>query len=88
MHRPRLSLLVAPLLVLGCGDDQAAPRADDTIHSEPDAMVPPPVFGPCVDGDVEDCKVDLPTHNGIAQCFVGVQICSDGEWGPCQSAEE
>lgn len=33
----------------------------------------------CESGDVRECKVDIDANN----CFVGVQECAGGTWGPC-----
>lgn len=38
----------------------------------------------CNAGEVRDCKVILDDQGGIKNCFVGVQYCADGGWGPCQ----
>lgn len=32
-----------------------------------------------------DCKVVLPTMNGTNNCFVGTQVCIDGEWSACMT---
>lgn len=39
----------------------------------------------CVAGDTRACKVQLPSHNGVNSCFVGVTICLDGQWSDCMS---
>jgi hypothetical protein len=41
------------------------------------------VVQPCEDGAVQECKETLPEMNGVQNCFVGVQVCDGGEWGPC-----
>jgi hypothetical protein len=43
--------------------------------------------GPCPDGRVRDCTVDLGTYNGVHSCFTGQQRCYCGEWGPCVDPE-
>lgn len=36
------------------------------------------------DGDTaRECKVKLPSHAGVSNCFVGVQLCDGGKWGKC-----
>ena len=42
--------------------------------------------GPCTDGDTVSCKIYLPSHDGITQCIVGIQVCHDGTWGDCEAA--
>jgi hypothetical protein len=42
----------------------------------------------CTDGAQRKCKVMLPETNGVSNCFVGVNICRDGEWGRCVSAPD
>lgn len=37
----------------------------------------------CTDGVARECKVRLPSHNGVTNCFVGVQLCDNGAWGKC-----
>ncbi|MBK8257455.1 MAG: VWA domain-containing protein [Polyangiaceae bacterium] len=38
---------------------------------------------PCDDGSQRECKVELGEQGGVKSCFVGVETCIDGEWGPC-----
>jgi hypothetical protein len=38
----------------------------------------------CVPGTMRDCRVMLGEHERVVSCFVGVQLCLDGQWGPCQ----
>lgn len=38
----------------------------------------------CLPGDTRTCKVNLAQHGGVVSCFVGVQTCVAGQWGPCQ----
>lgn len=40
--------------------------------------------GPCDDGAERKCSVILGKYDGIVSCFVGVQLCTDSVWGPCQ----
>jgi len=38
----------------------------------------------CDPGDSRECKVTLGEHNGVSNCFVGVQTCEDdGSWSAC-----
>jgi hypothetical protein len=41
--------------------------------------------GTCTTGDARECKVTLASHGNVANCFVGVQICDNDAWGPCES---
>jgi hypothetical protein len=40
--------------------------------------------GACEPGDTRQCTETLGRHNGVLSCFVGVQHCEDGSFGPCQ----
>lgn len=42
--------------------------------------------GTCTTGDARECKVMLGRHGDVVNCFVGMQLCEDDAWGPCQSA--
>ena len=42
--------------------------------------------GTCTTGDARECKVMLGQHGNVVNCFVGMQVCEDEAWGPCQSA--
>lgn len=44
--------------------------------------------GTCPSGVVRECKVMLSRQGNVTNCFVGVQLCSDDEWGPCQRPDE
>lgn len=37
----------------------------------------------CPENSTRDCHVDLGEHNGVKSCFVGVETCKGGSWGPC-----
>jgi hypothetical protein len=41
--------------------------------------------GPCDSLSSRDCQIWLPSVNNIKNCFVGTQVCSDGEWSDCLS---
>lgn len=42
----------------------------------------------CTEGAIRECSVKLPTHDDTSNCFVGVEVCADGEWGPCVEADD
>jgi hypothetical protein len=37
----------------------------------------------CAEGMVRLCYTGPPETQGIGQCAAGIQMCVDGEWGPC-----
>lgn len=85
----------AMVLVAACGGgDGPAPLAPPPPPPS-DSGPPTRVYGDgggaklqqvgssCVEPDIKDCKVLLPAHGSIHPCFIGVQICVGGKWGPC-----
>lgn len=42
----------------------------------------------CNDGATRKCKVKLPTQSGVTNCFVGVEVCEAGQWGPCRDPND
>lgn len=42
---------------------------------------------PCEAGTTKACKVTLPTHDGIASCYIGVRLCVEGQWSECGDEE-
>ncbi len=40
--------------------------------------------GECEPGEVEDCSVELGTHNGVHSCVTGERVCRGGAWGACE----
>jgi hypothetical protein len=63
-----------------CNDDDAEHHDDcPQVFAKKKAMTE------CVEGDVEECKVILGTHNGVTDCFVGVHKCVEGAWSNCGS---
>jgi hypothetical protein len=49
---------------------------DDSQPSKPAAAT-------CVDRQVRECHVALGAQGAVQNCFVGLQLCADGQWGPC-----
>ncbi|MBK9265860.1 MAG: hypothetical protein IPM54_39485 [Polyangiaceae bacterium] len=37
----------------------------------------------CVEGSKKNCTIIIGENNGVITCFKGVEICTDGMWGPC-----
>ena len=71
------------------GDPQTTGAIGDI--AEPPGLPPAQLLAadvPCVDGEIETCRVDLPSQNGIHSCFVGVQVCAGGFWSDCISEDE
>jgi hypothetical protein len=44
--------------------------------------------GTCSAGMMRECKVLLGRQGSVENCFVGVQLCTDDAWGPCQSVDQ
>ena len=90
--------LVAPLLG-ACGNDESppppapahsdsalagssAPSADNTPAS------PTASTDSCTDNQVRECRVELGQQGAVQNCFVGLELCTNGVWGTCLSAAE
>jgi hypothetical protein len=96
----RLFVLGAMLSALACsgGADDRPPMGDFDYTED---NVPPeeatdaaadresaPEEPVCLDGETQKCSVYLPTQNGVVNCFRGVQICENGQWGECGDLTE
>lgn len=58
----------------------------DTREPDPEAALPQAsaaLLLSCANDEVRVCTFYLPEHNGVRQCVVGYQLCSDDEWSPC-----
>ncbi len=42
----------------------------------------------CTDKQVRECRVELGQQGTVQNCFVGLQLCTNGAWGPCLSPAE
>jgi hypothetical protein len=40
----------------------------------------------CANDEARACTYYLPEHNGVRQCVIGYQLCSDNQWGQCLEA--
>ncbi|GEM_PF-2911024 len=43
--------------------------------------------GPCTEMQVRECRIELGAQGAVRNCFVGLQLCRDGRWGPCQEPD-
>jgi hypothetical protein len=93
---PRLiGVLFVSLACAACGgnDRPPPPKSDgdidlaDLIRYDASSADARDVFasGRCEDGAMQECRIYLPSHNGVQPCFVGQQICGGAEWGECES---
>jgi hypothetical protein len=78
----------------GAGDDEHPAPVDDDLARPHLAEPLPAALGEagasgagCPPGVVRECKVMLNRQGNVVNCFVGVQLCSDEVWGPCQSLD-
>ncbi len=93
-------LLLLGLPACGPAAERPAPMAGEEGDAErdalgaavPDASPGPDDAGPeasspavCVEGSQRGCKITLPSHGQVNNCFVGVETCTDGQWGPCDA---
>lgn len=91
-------LLTLALLGSGCGragEDRPPPAPAETDHDTTDLtrydsstadsrdVV---ASGGCEEGATRDCRIYLPSHDGVQPCFVGVQECTASTWGECGNA--
>ncbi|HTM44817.1 MAG TPA: hypothetical protein VL137_07675 [Polyangiaceae bacterium] len=37
----------------------------------------------CTESETRICHNYMPVHNGVRQCLVGYQVCTNSAWGPC-----
>jgi hypothetical protein len=60
----------------------AEPQAEPTPTgtAEPEKGRP----AACVEGDVKECRIPLPSQGSVKNCFVGVRTCTGGVWSACQ----
>jgi hypothetical protein len=82
--------LAAPLFV-ACGSDEIPPPAPSTANSAlagSTAVATNNGAAPCTNQQVRECRVQLPQQGAVQNCFVGLQLCTNGAWGPCLSADE
>ncbi|MBI3204814.1 MAG: hypothetical protein HYZ29_24980 [Myxococcales bacterium] len=87
----RLGIVVMSALLLGAcsgGTDRPAPPSGSdtqpaTAPTPDDGDDPKDAPTGCETGATRTCKVQLPTHGSIETCYLGVNLCVDGEWSEC-----
>lgn len=85
-----------PAPVPDASADSSSPpdaQADAQADALPDAQVDAASdatsdAGSCAPDAEKECKVVLPSHGGVINCFVGKQYCADGGWGPCEEPRD
>ena len=87
-------MLAAPLLV-ACGSDETPPApapgsVNAALAGAPSAAANTSDSRPtaCTDQQVRECRVELGQQGTVQNCFVGLQLCSKGVWGPCSNASD
>jgi hypothetical protein len=94
----RLTLVliaIAPMLG-ACGSDESPPPAPAPASSaltggstSTDNMATSTTnAAPCTDKQVRECRIELGQQGTVQNCFVGLELCSNGAWGPCLSTAE
>ncbi len=86
---------VAPMLG-ACGSEESPPPAPAPASSalagaastSPDNKATSNSVAPCTDKQVRECRVELGQQGTVQNCFVGLELCSNGAWGSCLSAAE
>ncbi len=86
--------LAAPMLG-ACGSDEVPPPAPAPAVSNSSltgASSASSAIGnsvaPCVDKRVRECRIELGRQGAVQNCFVGLELCANGAWGPCLSSDE
>lgn len=77
--------MAAALPILGCSAPSEHPSSD--VPYDPNSgqqVVTSVAHGSCDQGAERKCSVILGKYDGVVSCFVGVQYCANGVWGPCQ----
>ncbi len=88
--------LVTPMLG-ACGSDETPPPAPAPASSAlagsgststDNVATSAAGATPCTNKQVRECRVELGQQGTVQNCFVGLELCSNGAWGPCLSAAE
>ncbi len=92
---------VVGLAASGCGAASERPEGDESEYTEPDDEAQaddgltddlseptnPPNAG-CIDGTVQECRIEIREVAGVKNCAVGLELCEDGVWSACSRAED
>lgn len=71
-------LMLAAVVVYGCGSDRPPPGSDGTNQARDDG---------CLNGQVRTCHRVISEQAGVRNCASGTQVCTGNAWGPCISGE-
>jgi len=73
-------------LVCGCTIDSTQARRRETVFKSDTSSQEGvrPADDTCEEGDKRTCHAMLGDHDGVLNCFVGVQFCEAGEWSACE----
>ena len=101
LGRAQLALLlaIAAPLCAACGSDESPPPAPAPSSVNSALAGAPSVSAndsatsrgngtACTEQQLRECRVELRRQGTVQNCFVGLQLCSKGVWGPCLSAAE
>jgi len=88
-----LLALAAPMLEACGADDAPPPLAPASANSALAGSLGNTSSAPssnttCTDQQVRECRIELGQQGTVNNCFVGLQLCTSGSWGPCESAAE
>jgi hypothetical protein len=78
---------VAPAASCAGGSPDVGPGQGGALESEPGLGGTSPIEWACPDGATRSCEVAAGEHAGVDSCFTGVEVCSRGQWGPCQDPQ-
>jgi hypothetical protein len=71
------------LCVAACGGDDERRGGELDGPQVPDDLPPLAAVGPCVGAVIRKCRVQLGSQGDTTNCFIGVQICIEGQWSSC-----
>ena len=80
-------LVIGILILSACSDPNDRPPPYVSYDSGFTQINFGVVRGSCVEGAERKCSIQLGQHDGIVNCFVGVQVCLNKMWGPCEDPD-